>query len=97
MVDLFNGTKVIVPLNKSVNSDYLDNIVNYIKALVNVEPSVVVRKHTLGWVLSIDLIDIFLTKEESIAVDTFFQGCCHIESNYSSNYMKLFTPSDLDI
>lgn len=95
MVDLFNGTKVVIPLNNSVDVSYLNNTVNYIKSLVHIEPTVVIRKQTIGWVISFDLKDIFLDKNESFAIDKFFNGFCHIESSHSSNYMKLFTPPNL--
>ena len=95
MVDLFNGTRIIVPLTKSIDSDYLNNTMNYIKSLINIDPVIVVKKHTLGWILSIDLVDIFLSDENALSISNFFKGCCHIEVSDSSNYMRLFKPDNL--
>ena len=54
MVDLFNGTKVVIPLNNSVDVSYLKNTINYIKSLVHIEPTVVIRKQTIGRGISFD-------------------------------------------
>lgn len=94
MLDLFNGTRIIVPLRNSIDSSYLDNTVNYIKLLIKVEPSISIKKNTLGWVIELCLSGIYLTRDVCENIASFFGEGCHIECDSTSNFEKLFSPYD---